>query len=536
MYDVLKSITNRVLSEHSDGTSAVNSSNQRHKHGSERVVADKNKQYIEDWKNWCRLCAKADAQYVNAISEQCLPTGPAVNIQPTMNMSTIIKDFFHVDINENDHLSTFICTECCQVVNSLVEFLENIKKVQKLYDDLLQAQSLEKSRSNDLTLEGNFDADNYIQIKVEDQVNNEETNINSYPEELIDDTGNKDQFYDPIGQENAQIDNCIKEEYLLRSSSDEDEQQCLQNMLNYESMANEDFSEDISESNYTCDICFHAFRQSVRYAAHMLKYHNKLICTHCFDSFENENNLKLHIKEYHQLYPCTKCNKIFQRTEYLFRHMKRIHDDEQSFFCEVCLSAFRLKAELEEHMLLHTDYLPHECTECGKCFQHRKNLKRHMLTHGDKYVCTVCGKQLNSPRTYKNHMLVHYDKTYHKCDYCGREFKRSKALKTHLILHSGLKPYSCEFCERTFSCRSYCRMHMKLKHPDELAALEASGERAYTTVPRLDELKSFVRSAENLQPVNVRRGRKLQPKSVDIEKYEIEALEDEIVTEHSTLL
>lgn len=116
----------------------------------------------------------------------------------------------------------------------------------------------------------------------------------------------------------------------------------------------------------------------------------------------------------------------------------------------------------------------------------------HMDTHSpNKHVCAICGLQLNSRATLNRHFLVHSDDMQHKCDYCGRAFKRAKALKNHLLLHTGLKPYSCEFCDRTFANGSNCRSHMKKLHPEELTALEASGNKTHAkNIPKLETLKA----------------------------------------------
>lgn len=86
-------------------------------------------------------------------------------------------------------------------------------------------------------------------------------------------------------------------------------------------------------------------------------------------------------------------------------------------------------------------------------------------------------------------MVVHSDHKKYKCHYCGNEYKRSKALKNHLILHTGLRPYTCPFCDKTFANGSNCRSHKKKAHPEELAALEASGEVQRTAnIPKLEFL------------------------------------------------
>lgn len=59
-------------------------------------------------------------------------------------------------------------------------------------------------------------------------------------------------------------------------------------------------------------------------------------------------------------------------------------------------------------------------------------------------------------------------------------------------MNKGLKPYSCEFCDRTFANGSNCRSHMKKMHPEELAALEASGIKSHAkNIPKLETLKAL---------------------------------------------
>lgn len=117
--------------------------------------------------------------------------------------------------------------------------------------------------------------------------------------------------------------------------------------------------------------------------------------------------------------------------------------------------------------------------------------KIHIDTHSDtQYVCPQCGLRLNTKRTLRRHMVVHSDQKRFKCQYCGNEFKRSKTLKNHLMLHTGYRPYKCPFCEKSFASGPNCRQHKKSAHPEELAALEASGHEIWAAdVPKLEQLQ-----------------------------------------------
>uniref|UniRef100_A0A0A1XQL7 Zinc finger protein weckle n=1 Tax=Zeugodacus cucurbitae TaxID=28588 RepID=A0A0A1XQL7_ZEUCU len=488
---------------------------------------------IAEWKCWCRLCAKPNAQYINALTGQCVPS--YCNVYNSINIVAVLAEFFQLHIKEDEKLSPLICTECYNVVKSYVDFSANIRKVQELYDDLLHSdnemridfsalyekhgllskETFASQISTELPVEEVFIADSHAASTSHTSkfpIKNEKLTEALSPEALIKEFEKEEEMQDPIAEEKlvSGMEGSIKTSKNNKCTDNDDFDMQTDswmmleedNRLNNENIESDDSEEIAKECKYTCNICSQGFQRSGNYAAHMIKKHEKIICPHCPGSFDSETNLKRHMKEHRELYPCKQCDRKFQRKEYVAQHVKCVHNGERPFICEACGDALRSKGQLKEHMLTHTDYSPFECKECGKCFKQKQRLKRHMQIHGDKLICNECGKQLSCRATYNSHMLVHSDKMQHKCDYCGRAFKRAKTLKNHLILHSGLKPYSCEFCDRTFTNGSNRRTHMKRTHPNELAELEASGEKMYTkNIPELAVLKSVIRRDENLIPV-----------------------------------
>ncbi|XP_053958856.1 zinc finger protein 91-like [Anastrepha ludens] len=284
-----------------------------------------------------------------------------------------------------------------------------------------------------------------------------------------------------------------------------------------------------TDDKYFCSTCSLHFQRPGNFRVHMKKRHgivyelDPLTCPQCQKSFKTEFKLTHHIKTHRPLsdkriFPCPQCDRKFQTKDSVSTHIKFVHEDIRPFICEECGKGTRTETTLREHMLIHTDLAPFECEICKKGFKNQARLKNHMQIHSSsKHICRECGLQLNTRETLNRHMLVHSDIMRHKCDYCGRAFKRAKTLKNHLILHSGLKPYTCDFCDRTFATGANCRTHKRKSHPEELAALEASGEKTYTkNIPRLSVLKTVTQSAENLIPVGSKQnddlllGRKLK--------------------------
>ncbi|XP_054744915.1 zinc finger protein 91-like [Anastrepha obliqua] len=304
------------------------------------------------------------------------------------------------------------------------------------------------------------------------------------------------------------------------------------------------------DDKYFCSDCSLHFQRPGNYRIHMKKRHGMalepLTCSQCPRTFKTIFDLNFHINKHRPLsekriFPCPQCDRKFQTKGYVARHVKFVHEDIRPFICEECGEGTRTEATLREHMLTHTDLAPFECEICKKGFKNRARLKKHMDIHStSKHICSECGLKLNSRVTLNLHMLVHSDVMRHKCDYCGRAFKRAKTLKNHLILHSGLKPYSCDFCDKTFADGANCRTHKRKSHPEELAALKASGEKTYTkNIPNLAVLKTITQSAENLVPVvskqsgNFSLGKKPKPQTdcTDGTKYSISSIEEDKSTE-----
>ncbi|XP_054744931.1 zinc finger protein weckle-like [Anastrepha obliqua] len=488
----------------------------------------------QEWKSWCRLCARADTQYINVISGQCQQLVPKTNeySSSSCSIAPVIEDFFRIQIKEDEKLSQLVCIECYQLVNSLIRFRERVNKVQQMYDDLQNHVYIGKLNSKalfekyDLIENAPFFPPNDSKLPVEEifiadlpvttisqssgnDVKSEKKSDEVQTDIFLQEYTKKGEFIDPIGDEKGSSDKDYSPIAHDEDTSDNEDSDIELESKNNESEKVTQKSEDSSnvhnqdlECSYYCKICSQSFQRIRHYTLHMKTRHGDIICPQCPKSFKNALKLRQHMKDHPRTFSCLHCDKKFETKVSLAKHIRCTHEDEQPLICEVCGVTLRTKKQLREHMLQHTDYSPFECKVCGTCFKVKSRLKRHMQIHGDKHICPECGKQLSTRATLKSHLLVHSDKMSHKCDYCGRLFKRANTLKNHLIAHTDLRPYSCDFCDKRFSTGPSCRFHKRTMHPKELAELEASGAKAYTkNIPTLNVLKAVSRAGTNFKPL-----------------------------------
>uniref|UniRef100_A0A0K8VQR2 Zinc finger protein weckle n=1 Tax=Bactrocera latifrons TaxID=174628 RepID=A0A0K8VQR2_BACLA len=519
---------------------------------------------IAPWHLWCRLCAKQDIQNISVFfKDEHMVASTGNGEENNLGLNIAISKYFCVQIKMNDELPDRLCTECFSLVTSLVNFNERVIKVQEMYEALQRLSDITEIDYQTLRLKFGVPIDDrpheFLCRTLEVHLHEEKPKTNeffekSFMEEAVIDilpkvcnkvieikkessielTPSADE--DAYGFENE--DACDEDPFGSdsdmksnenSSSSESSVNNSRKNRINEKHgteigeintnynkkrkiKTNDDLkqAEESGDGNcnkiYTCKECAQTFKKISNYRTHMERKHGQLAivpkftCTDCPFTCNTQAQLNHHAGKH---VPCPHCDRKFPTKTIVAKHIKYVHMNERSFICEECGEAVRSEGQLKQHMLTHTDYAPFECEVCKRGFKNQGRLKKHMKIHNpNKHICAECGLQLNSKATFNRHLLVHSDVMQHKCDFCGRAFKRVEALKNHLILHTGLKPYLCDFCDRTFANGANCRTHKRKAHPEELAALEASGEKAYTkNIPKLAVLKSVTRAADNLAPV-----------------------------------
>ena len=165
------------------------------------------------------------------------------------------------------------------------------------------------------------------------------------------------------------------------------------------------------ETIFDCNQCKYVFKTEKAQTKHLKKQHTDTagVCPDCGKNFENKYYLsshkrfvhdeeihicdlcskeirglamlKLHKRRFHkELEECNLCGKMVKK---LKNHVLRLHTDNANkrFKCEYCGKGFIDKADLREHVYIHSDVKPITCPEptCIKTFTSMGNQKKHFL-------------------------------------------------------------------------------------------------------------------------------------------------------------
>ncbi|XP_068992680.1 zinc finger protein 34-like isoform X7 [Neodiprion pinetum] len=275
--------------------------------------------------------------------------------------------------------------------------------------------------------------------------------------------------------------------------------------------SNKSYSEDIkprgvlykqlTDGNYTCDICHSTFEQKSKIMRHITSkhsFHRPFKCSICSKAFKYKCDLKAH-KLIHEtidssmLHRCDKCDYGTKTKNNLKSHYIRKHTDDYKFSCEHCGKRFKMEWDLKFHVGTHGSS-QHMCDICGRfytssysLYKHRKvahlndykyqcnvcnkrlltqeNLDNHMLQHSQTYTCKECAKVFASKRYLSTHMTTHTGVKPYPCHVCEKNFRTSHMRNTHLLTHSAERPHICDLCGQAFKRRYYMIEHRR-KHPD----------------------------------------------------------------------
>ena len=127
--------------------------------------------------------------------------------------------------------------------------------------------------------------------------------------------------------------------------------------------------------------------------------------------------------------------------------------------CRYCKKVYISRSLLAKHIRTPFYYL------VGKeSFADHSILNQHSRTYEKSFSCNVCRNSFTQKHDLQTHMLVHTNEMPHKCSYCEKLFRRKWSLKQHTMLHTGERPHVCKVCGEGFIWKIQLTRHMEKKH------------------------------------------------------------------------
>jgi len=246
---------------------------------------------------------------------------------------------------------------------------------------------------------------------------------------------------------------------------------------------------------WPCPACSHHFTTKKELTSHKKELHPELYQE---EVLEKEAKIKATVEARQRgepwasskPYPCLQCDKEYSTKDNLTIHMADIHtpDEEKPFPCKNCDKKFPSEKLLKMHQRQEgrkikgrpkgrpmTRSKPVYCDECNERHPNEKKLQDHIrIAHtGEKpFKCHYCEEHFHSGTLRSKHTTeVHNVIRGIRCKYCGETFESKTLKKEHeTTAHVGEeKPFKCRLCGMDFKGQSGLKLHMKKKHPDDIA-------------------------------------------------------------------
>ncbi|EDW16408.2 zinc finger protein weckle [Drosophila mojavensis] len=446
-----------------------------------------------DWLDWCRLCASENAN---------------INVRQKDVYMRIISKCFDIEIGlEEPELGALLCRNCYVLIDELVNFAENVNKVQPIFELLRHTEPNEQVDVFALRQEyGLQDGDRETAYKVE-PADAESSRENSLHRELYFDEVDSNKHLD---QTLTQMPTPVKRKRgRPRGSKNRTVSSCGSLQIQTENIkleATDDLHEDLSSTyeggdHIWLDDCnLEEEGKTLNGAINRKHGRPKLsLKLEPLDKWEEPDafNLpavnstaeaqKLRLKQLN-----ASKDEIYNSGQTIIKRKRgrprkndnengfiKVHDESVSKCKNVALARLLLTSPRPDAEVdaAAPECIPNikqfmkcaaTCNICHKELSSENGLRYHIeRVHMKKkpFVCDVCGKRVRTVSELKEHMLVHTDDRPFVCPICGAAFKNKKRLNIHNQTH-GEPSYECEICGKKLQTRAIWNKHKNV-HTNE---------------------------------------------------------------------
>ncbi|KRZ22887.1 putative zinc finger protein [Trichinella pseudospiralis] len=112
------------------------------------------------------------------------------------------------------------------------------------------------------------------------------------------------------------------------------------------------------------------------------------------------------------------------------------------------------------------------------------------------YTCDVCKRKFISRANLRDHLNIHSGNKPFICEICGKPFKNSGAKSNHVRLHSLKKAFVCQICSRSFHWSSSLKAHLN-------SHVNQSGIQEFLMNILLEKEKDRHRKRKRAKPIGV---------------------------------
>ena len=173
-------------------------------------------------------------------------------------------------------------------------------------------------------------------------------------------------------------------------------------------------------------------------------------------------------------FKCEFCDKIYKLKGNLNNHLLKIHNQgdmiEDDKTCKTCKKVFADKGKMLRHIQsVHKKTTKVTCKECDKEFSTADTLSNHIKNVHKKSTsspCTFCDKVLTTPGNLAKHIAdIHEKSSRVTCDVCNKEYTNENNLREHIKnVHNREKKTQCVICKGVYVSDSGLKYHMFIKH------------------------------------------------------------------------